>query len=251
MEKKFNHILKYLPETIVESVNYLRFAITKPKQLAAYQDYRYSDERLKFVHLLECMNYVRISGPMDEPPVFFEFGCHSGRTFSAAVNAARYLNMTDAQFYAFDSFEGLPTTNPQEDGIFQTGSFCTSQSDFVKIVKQKTGLGLDADHIIKGFYSDSLTTELQKRMPKVGIVHIDVDLYSSTIQVLEFIRPLMVLGTVLVFDDWYAFPPGANKGEMRAVKEFSAANPSFQLEEWKTYSTFGKSFFVTRLPETS
>ena len=85
-------------------------------------------------------------------------------------------------------------------------------------------------------------------MPKVGMVHIDVDLYSSTMQILEFIKPLIVVGTVIVFDDWYCFPPGSNKGETRAVKEFKAANPSFQLEEWKAYSTFGKSFFVTSLP---
>ena len=58
----------------------------------------------------------------------------------------------------------------------------------------------------------------------------------------------MVVGTVLTFDDWYAFPPGANKGEMRAVKEFCEANPSFAIQEWKSYSTFGKSFFVTALP---
>jgi len=122
------------------------------------------------------------------------------------------------------------------------------KSDFLRIVKQKTGLDLDNDHIIKGFYSDSLTKELQARMPKVGMVHIDVDLYSSTMEVLEFIKPLLVVGTVLIFDDWYCFPPGSNKGETRAVKEFSAANPSFQLEEWKAYSTFGKSFFVTSLP---
>ena len=89
---------------------------------------------------------------------------------------------------------------------------------------------------------------MQSRMPKVGMVHIDVDLYSSTMEVLEFIKPLLVVGTVLIFDDWYCFPPGANKGEMKAVKEFSSANPSFQLEEWKAYSTFGKSFFVTSLP---
>ena len=248
MKKIISILLNYMPNFVGNAVDYLRFKIARPKLFAAYQDYRYSDEHIKFVHILECMNYVRVSDSMGVPQVFFEFGCHSGRTFSAAVNAAKYFNMMDAEFYAFDSFEGLPTTNVEEDGIFRTGSFCTSKSDFLKIVKQKTGLDLNNDHIIEGFYSDSLTTELQERTPKVGMVHIDVDLYSSTMQILEFIKPLIMVGTVIVFDDWYCFPPGSNKGEMRAVKESSAANPSFQLEEWKAYSTFGKSFFVTSLP---
>jgi hypothetical protein len=180
--------------------------------------------------------------------VYFEFGCHSGRTFSAAVRAARFLKMDDAEFFAFDSFEGLPPTSAAEDGIFQTGAFCTARTDFVRIVEKGAGLRLDDEHIVQGFYRDSLTPELQARMPKVGVVHIDVDLYSSTVEVLAFIKPLMVVGTVLIFDDWYCFPPGANMGEMRAFKEFCDANPSFATSEWKAYSTFGQSFFVTALP---
>ena len=61
----------------------------------------------------------------------------------------------------------------------------------------------------------------------------------------------MVVGSVLIFDDWYAFPLGVNKGEVRAMKEFCEANPLFATEEWKSYSTFGKSFFVTSLPGQS
>ena len=239
-------IKNILPQWLYGLVANAYFRLIHSELIVSHQNYKYSDEHLKYVHLLECMNYLRVAKPGGR--AFFEFGCHSGRTFSATVNAAKYFNMKDAEFYAFDSFEGLPETDIEEDGIFRTGSFYTSKSDFLKIVKQKTGLDMDNDHIIKGFYSDSLTTELQKRMPKVGMVHIDVDLYSSTMQILEFIKPLIVVGTVIVFDDWYCFPPGSNKGEMRAVKEFSAANPSFQLEEWKAYSTFGKSFFVTSLP---
>ena len=57
----------------------------------------------------------------------------------------------------------------------------------------------------------------------------------------------MVEGTVLLFDDWYCFPPGSNKGERRALEEFQANNPSFEFEDWKSYSTFGKSFFVVKI----
>ena len=239
-------IKNILPQWLYGLVANAYFRLKHSELIVSHQNYKYSDEHLKYVHLLECMNYLRVAKL--GRGAFFEFGCHSGRTFSATVNAAKYFNMMDAEFFAFDSFEGLPTTNAEEDGIFQTGGFCPSKSDFMKIIKQKTGVDLNYDHIIKGFYSDSLTTELQGRMPKVGMVHIDVDLYSSTMEIFEFIKPLIVVGTVIVFDDWYCFPPGANKGEMRAVKEFSTANPSFQLEEWKAYSTFGKSFFVTSLP---
>ena len=242
-------MLNQLPDSVRRAVYQLRLAAQQPKLYPALKDYTYTDERLKFVHILECMNYVRVAGAGGAiPPVYFEFGCHSGRTFSAAVRAAKFLNIQNTQFYAFDSFEGLPPTNPEEDGYFRTGAFATSRSAFLRIVKQRTGLRLEPDHVVQGFYSDSLTAELQRRMPKVGVVHIDVDLYSSTVHLLEFIKPLIVVGSVLIFDDWYAFPPGVDKGEVRAMKEFCEANPLFTIEEWKSYSTFGKSFFVTSLP---
>jgi O-methyltransferase len=207
----------------------------------AARDYRYSDEHLKFVHILEAINYVRVA---ELPSVYFEFGCHSARTFSAAVRSAALLEMDDAQFFAFDSFQGLPSVNAAADGYFQSGSFATPIDEFMRLVKRKAGYSLPRENIIDGFFDVSLTDAVQRRMPKAGAIHIDVDLYSSTVSVLEFIKPLMVVGTVLLFDDWYCFPPGANKGEMRAFDEFCAANPSFGFEEWKAYSTFGRSFFV-------
>jgi O-methyltransferase len=211
----------------------------------AHREYRFTDEHLKFVHILEAINYTHIA---ELPAVYFEFGCHSGRTFSAAVRAARYLKMKNAQFFAFDSFQGLPETSHAEDGYFKSGTFSTGVDEFHRLVRRLSGLSLDRKNIIEGFYEKSLTAQLQSNMPKAGVIHIDVDLYSSTVEVLKFIKPLMVVGTVLVFDDWYCFPPGTNKGEARALKEFCLENPSFAVEEWKTYSTFGKSFFVTRLP---
>ncbi len=238
-----------LPMTLRAQLAQFRLRLGHPELLPAARDYLFTDERLKMVHILECMNYLRIAGADGSiPPVYFEFGCYSGRTFSAAVNAARFLGMDDAEFFAFDSFEGLPATVQEDDGYFEGGSFATSRDDFVRIVQQKTGKRLADRNIIQGFYARSLTPELQASMGKVGVVHVDVDLYSSTKELLAFIKPLIVVGTVLIFDDWYCFAPGVNKGEMRALKEFLEEHPSFRVEEWKSYSTFGKSFFVTALP---
>ena len=107
---------------------------------------------------------------------------------------------------------------------------------------------MEKDNLIKGFYSESLTEELKASMPKVGVVHIDVDLYSSTVCVLHFLKSLLVKGSVLVFDDWYAFPGGSFMGERKALNEFLEENPGFAIEPWKSYSTFGQSFFVSRIP---
>jgi hypothetical protein len=105
---------------------------------------------------------------------------------------------------------------------------------------------LDRENIIEGFFSESLTDDVQKRIPKVGMIHIDVDLYSSTVEVLKFVRPMLTVGTVILFDDYYCFPPDGNRGEMRALLEMLEFDNNFEVKEWKAYSTFGQSFFVTK-----
>jgi O-methyltransferase len=215
--------------------------LVRPELVGPRERYKKSDELDKFQHILEAVNYVRVA---ELPANYFEFGCHSGRTFSAALGAAKYLNMKfDA--YAFDSFEGLPKTSKSVDGIFREGSFSTSLQDFREIVRKQTKVDLTERQCIKGFYEDSLTEDLHEQLPKkIGMLHIDVDLYSSTKVLLEFVKEHLVNGTVVLFDDWFCFPPGKNMGEKKALEEFLVKYPQFQFSEWKNYSTFGKSFFV-------
>lgn len=229
----------------------LYYILVNRARFSSHQNYLFTDEKLKFVHILEGMNYLRVAGNngKDLPQTFFEFGCHSGRTFSAAVNAAKYLKMNNCEFFAFDSFKGLPETDETQDGVFKTGEFSTSKKEFIKIVKKNTNIEIDDFHIIEGFYKTSLTDNLQSSMPKIGMLHIDVDLYSSTKDLLNFVKPLLVNGSVILFDDWYCFKPGTthNYGEQKAVDEFLEINKSIKFLPWKTYSTFGQSFFVNIL----
>ena len=211
---------------------------------SAWKMYIASDEVAKFQHITEAINYLRVAGANNRlPQTFFEFGCHSGRTFSAAVNAVSYLGMQNFQFHAFDSFEGLPETS-DEDGFFKTGTFDTSESDFVSIVKRRTGKVLSPDSIHKGYYSESLTADLKSKLPMVGVLHVDVDLYSSTIELFDFIKPLLCDGSLILFDDWYCFPRGVEGGEGLAMEHFLERNPDLKLVPWKSYSTFGQSFFI-------
>jgi O-methyltransferase len=208
--------------------------------------YKATDEDEKFRHILEAVNYLRVA---ELPPVFFECGCHSARTFSAALISARLFGI-ELDSYAFDSFEGLPETDPQVDGIFETGTFLTTEDEFKRLVRKKAGRGVSDDHVIKGYYDASLTPELGRRLPqRVGFVHIDVDLYGSAVSVLGFIYPHLRVGTVILVDDWYCYPTGEDKGLVRAFREFQEEHPELELSQWKNYSNFGRSFFVTSVSQ--
>ena len=191
-----------IPQSLRYKLSLLLKRLFDKTSYTAHKDYVSTDYRQKCVHIMEAMNYAKIALL---PKVYLEFGCHSGRTFSAAIRASRELSILEnTRFYAFDSFEGLPETT-DDDGIFESGTFLTGIVDFKKALEKQASYKISDDNIVKGFYSASLTSELQAKMPKVGVVHIDVDLYSSTVEVLSFIKPLLVPGSVLIFDDWYYF----------------------------------------------
>lgn len=242
--------LKFIPNDLKRFLKNLYYKFVDRFRYSSHKKYLFTDENLKFTHILESINYLRVAGNngKDLPQTYFEFGCHSGRTFSAAVNAAKYFKMNNCEFFAFDSFQGLPKTEESQDGVFKTGEFFTSKNEFIKIIKKNTNMDIDERHLIEGYYETSLTNDLQSKMPKIGVLHVDVDLYSSTRDLLKFVKPLLVNGSVILFDDWYCFKPGTkiknSYGEQKAVGEYLDSNKNIKFLPWKAYSTFGQSFFV-------
>lgn len=244
MRSMLVRISNLLPGFLSQFIRGMLVFFRSRRAYGSWKLYMLSDETNKFQHITEAVNYLRIAGADGRlPQTYFEFGCHSGRTFSAAVNAANYFQMPGFQLHAFDSFEGLPETS-DEDGYFETGTFETSESDFVRIVKGRTGVLIGPESIHKGYYSESLTADLLAKLPKAGVVHVDVDLYSSTIELFDFMKPLLCDGSLVLFDDWYCFPSGVEGGEGLAMEHFLKRNPEINLVPWKAYSTFGQSFFV-------
>ena len=64
-------------------------------------------------------------------------------------------------------------------------------------------------NIVDGWFSDTLNDSLLEKFgdKKIGIAHINCDIYTSTIQVLEFIvkNNLLCEGSILLYDDWGAY----------------------------------------------
>ena len=179
---------KFIPKKLKYKLKMIYLMLFDSNAYEAHNDYVFTDYRQKCVHILEAMNYVKVA---QLPNVYFEFGCHSGRTFSSAIRACRELGILEkTKFFAFDSFQGLPETS-NDDGIFRSGDFATGVRDFKRALEKQANYKISDDNIIKGFYSESLNKDLQAKMPKVGVIHIDVDLYSSAVDVLSFIKPLL------------------------------------------------------------
>jgi hypothetical protein len=57
----------------------------------------------------------------------------------------------------------------------------------------------------------------------VAFLHVDCDLYSATKTVLEQVAPLLVEGTVIVFDEYFNYP-GWQHREFKGCAEFIASH---------------------------
>lgn len=99
------------------------------------------------------------------------------------------------QIYGFDSFLGLP-----EDWIetgYKKGDFKINDRKFIDELKNRTDI-----KIFEGWFKDTIP-EYLKEAQNIALLHIDCDLYSSTIDILySDIRNYIKPGTFIVFDDW-------------------------------------------------
>lgn len=179
---------------------------------------------------------------------YFEFGVYEGRAMIAAYqNALKSKRLF--KFFAFDSFEGLPSSEEGGDK-FPEGKYACSQDRFLQNL-QNAGVDTSLVTCVPGFFDQSLTPELQEQLAghKAAIVWVDCDLYESTLPVLEFIVPFLQIGTIICFDDWFSYGGNPMKGEIRATREWLGKNPHIELTHYRDFGISGRSFVVQKRTE--
>jgi len=109
----------------------------------------------------------------------------------------------------FDTFTGLPRTTPGIDNHRQ-GEFADTS---VSAVKDFVGHDLNIDYRV-GFIPATFAGLEQSR---IRFAHIDLDLYQSTIDCLEFVYPRLLPTAIVVVDDYGLV---SCPGVRRATDEF-------------------------------
>ncbi|ATN88710.1 glycosyltransferase [Mycobacterium phage Demsculpinboyz] len=127
-----------------------------------------------------------------------------GTALEFGVGQGKTLRMIAQQMpvVGFDSFQGLP--DDWEPGRFEKGHFACEPPQ------------VDNATLVVGLFEDTLPTFTFP--DDIGLVHIDCDLYSSTMTVLNHLEPHLRPGCILVFDEYH----GAQRcvdHEQRAFRE--------------------------------
>ena len=150
-----------------------------------------------------------------------EFGAFRGGSalFMAYLLRALY---PEARFFALDTFTGMPATDPNRD-LPHRGF---QEADLEGFRARKNELGLDNLLIVPGLIQDTFRTLPVER---IGLAHIDVDIYSAVLFAQEASWPKVVSGGFLVYDD-AEYPTCL--GATHAAEEFKMEHRLLSEQVW-------------------
>lgn len=145
-----------------------------------------------------------------------EFGIFSGNTMNRLIKGAEAAGKPFEMVYGFDSFIGLPE---ETKGVWQNpewpkGAFNVCFDFDLKSVEHgiefvRSRVERKDICLIPGFFSESLDDEMGLQLwNSCSYLHVDVDIHSSTLQVLDFVIGYGVLkhGALVRYDDWASTP---------------------------------------------
>ena len=200
----------------------------------------------KFCFYLRAFDFLvdnRIGGD------YMEFGCHRARTFRMALSAARIHMQDKMNFYAFDSFEGLPDPTTKNDVEFWVKGFLKTDIEAFKSLINDHGIYTKQVECIKGYYDTSLPENMGyfvEKGARAALINIDCDFYESAVPVFDFIENFLQEGTVIYIDDLFAGHKGnPTRGVYLAFEEFQERT-SWRFVQHDQIGWWGRSFIAYR-----
>jgi hypothetical protein len=143
------------------------------------------------------------AGLVSVPGMAVEFGVATGTSLGVLVEC-----LPGRPVVGFDVFTGLP-----ED--WRTG--------FVTGMFAQTPPVVPGATIVQGLFADTLPGFLADNPGPIAFAHVDCDLYSSTVTVLEHIGPRLRSGSIVIFDEYLNYP-GWQEHEHKAWREFAESS---------------------------
>lgn len=190
-------------------------------------------------HAFIALRHNGISGD------YLEFGSFGGTTLWLAHQQVADFG-PPRHMWAFDSFAGLPEADDARDKhpAWIAGTMAQGIDAFHAVLDERE-VPRDAYTTVVGFYADTLPAMSDDDAPTdVALAFVDCDMYSSTVHVLEFLRPRLKHGMILAFDDYHCWAPDQAAGERMALADFAATTPEWRFVPYRPFGWGGESFFV-------
>jgi predicted O-methyltransferase YrrM len=130
------------------------------------------------------------------PGHIIEFGAYKGGNAAFMAHVAA-KTVPGTQVYALDTYAGMPATDKTVDA-HSAGDFGDNRFEDVRAYVAKTGLA--NLHLVRGTFEETAAQLVREKGP-FTLAHIDCDIHSAVVHAYETVKPAMVPGGYLVFDD--------------------------------------------------
>ena len=183
---------------------------------------------------------------------YLEFGVFTGSSFNFAMKVNKKIEKifgeSDCEFIGFDSFNGFGEIKDEDKSPrFKDHTFSVNEQ---KVLKNIDNVAKGQKYrIVKGFYQDTIKNKTTKdlKINKARVVMIDCDLKESTRIALDFIKPSIQEGTIILFDDYIFFKGSKDKGEYGAFEDFRKRNPEILFRRAFDYGYGSRAFIAYKI----
>jgi len=127
----------------------------------------------------------------------------------------------DSEIFIFDTFEGLPEPSGFDNTHLKGDFSDTSEQQVRKLLA-----GYRNCRIYKGLFPEETGHHIQDKLFK--LVHLDVDIYTSYKNSLEFFYPRMVRGGIVIMDDYAS---GYCLGAKKAIDNFMTGKSEILIRD--------------------
>ncbi|MCH7964499.1 MAG: class I SAM-dependent methyltransferase [Bacteroidetes bacterium] len=171
----------------------------------------YYNKKVNYTDRFKLHEFVIKEEIQNQSIDYLEFGVASGIAFKWWVEKN---NNPESRFFGFDVFTGLP----EDFGVMKKQHYDTAG--------QTPKIQDDRVTFIKGLFQDSLPVFLHDYKPqRKKVIHMDADLYSSTLFVLTNLFPFLEKDDIIIFDEF-----GVPTHEFRAFNDIvSSYNLRYEL----------------------
>lgn len=176
--------------------NIRKLCASDPVFTRAHQIARSRSEAITDNNLCNLFVLIRFFLPHLPPGHIVEFGTdRGGSALFMAITARAFC--PGMKVFAFDSFAGMPETDPQRD-VHQKGDFHLASEEELRSFAGQNGV--DNLELVKGLFKDTIPAVLPSIGP-IRLSHIDCDLYGAIRDSYDGSKQQMVPGGYIVFDD--------------------------------------------------
>jgi hypothetical protein len=202
-----NRIDRILPSSNLSFIGHLS---ALSKWISDHRDLKYTTfpiEKFDYNQRYNLYQYIIDNEIAGGEIDYFEFGVSKGHSFRWWLDHVKNKN---SYFFGFDTFTGLP----EDWGPFKKGDMSNGN---------KPPEIADSRHkFYQGIFQNTLYDFLKSyKVERRKVIHLDADLYSSTLFVLTSLSPYLKKGDILMFDEF-----------------------NVPLHEFKAFTDWADSFYI-------